>query len=532
MSAAVAVRAVVARARRASVGLPRLRRGRSVSWCLSHTTPRVVWCPSAAPISASAAPNALSIDPLDERFNTTLLVLAVRAPRRDIGSLMPLLKKHTLGRPRTHKVVHLGDGDGGDGDAICLILLDEKTCAPGSPVEALPESVQQVLSFRGSDGSDGGDGRTDGGNDDGTKNTGSPKNNSNTKVTLTTHALSLTYANLSAEEALAVALPSFVTVPTGFETAGTIAHLNLRPEHTQHKHVIGQVLLDKLPSIKTVVTKVGETGGPFRTFAMEVIAGEGGALHGALVTRVAENGLTFVLDFRNMYWNSRLGTERARLINSFSEHDIVLDLCAGVGPIALPALQKTKAVYANDLNPDAVFYLKMNDKQNKKANGGKRLAGVFNENATDCVSRMVRGVGGAFGGDAQEDSDAKGMSKQSKKGGGAQNTLPRFTQAVMNLPEGGVDLLTCFVGVFRKAAWPPETLPRINVYAFSKSNDPELDVATRAAAALGLGANPGALGDTKSVTTRRVRHVAPGKYMLLLSFTLPGKAAYGEKGGV
>ncbi len=54
----------------------------------------------------------------------------------------------------------------------------------------------------------------------------------------------------------------------------------------------------------------------------------------------------------------------------------------------------------------------------------------------------------------------------------------------------------------------------------------------RAAAALGLGANPGALGDTKSVTTRRVRHVAPGKYMLLLSFTLPGKAAYGEKGGV
>ena len=82
------------------------------------------------------------------------------------------------------------------------------------------------------------------------------------------------------------------------------------------------------------------------------------------------------------------------------ESDIVLDLAAGVAPIDRPGQKKTKAVYENDLNQEAVFYLKMKERQNKKANGGKRLAGVFNENATDGVSRMVRGVGGAFGGDA------------------------------------------------------------------------------------------------------------------------------------
>jgi hypothetical protein len=47
------------------------------------------------------------VDPADGRFVTELEVLAVRAPRREIGGLMRLLKRHTLARPRTHKVVHL-----------------------------------------------------------------------------------------------------------------------------------------------------------------------------------------------------------------------------------------------------------------------------------------------------------------------------------------------------------------------------------------------------------------------------------------
>ena len=47
---------------------------------------------------------------------------------------------------------------------------------------------------------------------------------------LVTHTLRLGYEALSAEEALRRILPPHVTVPTGFETAGHIAHLNLRAE--------------------------------------------------------------------------------------------------------------------------------------------------------------------------------------------------------------------------------------------------------------------------------------------------------------
>jgi tRNA G37 N-methylase Trm5 len=51
-------------------------------------------------------------------------------------------------------------------------------------------------------------------------------------------------------------LPEGVEVPTSFESIGHIAHLNLRPEQLPHKALIGQVIMDKNPTIRTVVNKV------------------------------------------------------------------------------------------------------------------------------------------------------------------------------------------------------------------------------------------------------------------------------------
>ncbi len=48
-------------------------------------------------------------------------------------------------------------------------------------------------------------------------------------------------------------------MPSAFECVGHIAHVNLRDEVLPWKHVIGQVLLDKNPSIRTVVNKANFT---------------------------------------------------------------------------------------------------------------------------------------------------------------------------------------------------------------------------------------------------------------------------------
>ena len=91
--------------------------------------------------------------------------------------------------------------------------------------------------------------------------------------------ISLSYDNFSYFEVLQKLLPSDISIPTGFETIGHIAHFNLNPSQLKYKNIIGQVLLDvffiqKSPNIKTVVTKLSKIDNVFRTFNMEIIAGE------------------------------------------------------------------------------------------------------------------------------------------------------------------------------------------------------------------------------------------------------------------
>lgn len=78
---------------------------------------------------------------------------------------------------------------------------------------------------------------------------------------------------MSADQALRQLLPEGAPVPSTFEEAGAVVHLNLRDELRPWRHLIGAVLLDKLaPRVRTVVTKRGELRGPFRTFEAEVSA--------------------------------------------------------------------------------------------------------------------------------------------------------------------------------------------------------------------------------------------------------------------
>jgi tRNA (guanine37-N1)-methyltransferase len=114
------------------------------------------------------------------------------------------------------------------------------------------------------------------------------------------------------------------------------------------------------PRIKTVVNKVGAITNEFRVPKFEILAGESD-----MVTEVKQYGATFKLDYSLVYWNSRLEHEHIRLVSQFQRGEIICDMFAGIGPFAIPAAQKGCIVYANDLNPDSIRYLKINAEINK-----------------------------------------------------------------------------------------------------------------------------------------------------------------------
>ncbi|KAF6147042.1 hypothetical protein GIB67_036761 [Kingdonia uniflora] len=74
---------------------------------------------------------------------------------------------------------------------------------------------------------------------------------------------------------------------------------------------------------------------------------------------------TFKIDYGMVYWNSGLEHEHIRLVSQFQPGEIICDMFVGIGPFAIPAAQKGCVVYANDLNPDSIEYLKINEEINK-----------------------------------------------------------------------------------------------------------------------------------------------------------------------
>lgn len=338
-----------------------------------------------------------------------------------------------------------------------LVLLDERYASKG--IEEMPEAIKAVLKEQ-------------------------DEESTRLCIEIVRCKLTLFYNYWQMNEVLEVLLPQGMIVPSAFETVGHIAHLNLRDEHFPYKKLIAKVVLDKnKPKIQTVVNKIDVIHNDYRTMQLEVLAG-----NHSLVTTVVENGLYFDVDLAAVYWNSRLATERQRLLSCFTHNDVVCDVFAGVGPIAISAAKKVKYVYANDLNPNAIEYLERNCLRNKL----ERKIEIFNMDGRRFIDSIF-----------------------------ASEKARSITQVVMNLPNDAAEFLDSFRGVFRKQHTDRQfTLPRIHVYGFSKAEDPEFDFHEKIRIALSEVAF--------EVEMHKVRLVAPGKWMLCASFVLPETVAFAK----
>jgi tRNA (guanine37-N1)-methyltransferase len=385
-----------------------------------------------------------------DAMKKTLSLVALRIPSQRCSAFLKTLSKSLLNYPRTKNI--MADTDAPDKRTKLILLSDQI-----KEVSSLPVEMTKFIE------------------DEGAK--------------VVPYSLTLDYDYFTVEQVLKQIMPEGVEVPSSFETIGHVAHMNLREPHMPYRKIIGQVIIDKNRKIRTVVNKMGSIANQFRTFQMEVLAGEDD-----LMVEVKESKATFRFNFSEVYWNSKLQQEHLRLLKTFDKTEVICDMFCGIGPFAVPAGMRGCAVHANDLNPRSHFYLD----ENVRLNSVTKKVTTYNLCAREFLAQMVET--GIF-----------------------------FDHTVMNLPADAIEFMDVFRARFD--SWKPGgefggekgwKLPTINCYCFSKAEDTKEDVLQRSEKVLQCTIDR-SLATTK---VHDVRDVAPNKRMMCVTFQLPAEAAF------
>lgn len=347
------------------------------------------------------------------------------------------------------------------------------------------------------------------------------------------------YDNWSVPDVMRAVLPDDTESISSFSTIGHIAHLNLKEWALPYKGLIGQVIIDKVPTVKTVINKLNQIDNTFRNFQMELLAGEEN-----YVTKVREHDCTFEMDFSKVYWNPRLSTEHTRVVDLIKPESVVYDVFAGVGPFAIPLGRKKRCkVFANDLNPSSFQYLERNVKLNKmkgfgcvqcyNLDGRDFIKTVIKKDLTELILSIsdVASKNNSNNISVTEDfiTDPINLHKKiptltslvEEKDKKEKLSHPS-TFVVMNLPGLAVEFLDAFASLLydlpanvlsQYKHWE-SVLPTVHCYSFTpKIDDEDGEVKARAEAALGSNL-------PRDFSIRNVRNVSPNKEMVCLSFKL------------
>jgi tRNA (guanine37-N1)-methyltransferase len=150
-------------------------------------------------------------------------------------------------------------------------------------------------------------------------------------------------------------------LPSSFDTLGSIALVKMADEIAPYAHQIGKAIIATQKSIKTVCMDSGIVD-EFRTRNVKVVAGDK-----TTETVHREYGMTFRMDVARVFFSPRLATEREVVARNVEAGEVVIDMFAGIGPfsVLIAKTRSPKVVYAIDLNPEAIRFMKENIALNK-----------------------------------------------------------------------------------------------------------------------------------------------------------------------
>jgi len=147
------------------------------------------------------------------------------------------------------------------------------------------------------------------------------------------------------------------SLPRAIDFVGDIAIIEIPPELEGHKKTIGEAVLKTHKQMSTVLAKSSAIEGVYRLREFDVIAGveKTETIH-------REHGCVYHVDLAKAYFSPRLSYEHDRVASQVREGETVIDMFAGVGPFSILIAKKREnvRVYALDVNPDAVDFLRRN----------------------------------------------------------------------------------------------------------------------------------------------------------------------------
>ncbi len=134
-----------------------------------------------------------------------------------------------------------------------------------------------------------------------------------------------------------------------FDQIGNIVILRIPDSLLAKKKIIGEKLLEKVKTAKSVFFQLSPVEGDYRIRKLELLAGED-----KTETEYKEHGCRFKVDVRRTFFSPRLSTERDRIANLINDGETVINMFGGVGMFSIIAAKKKRChVYNIDINPYA-----------------------------------------------------------------------------------------------------------------------------------------------------------------------------------
>ncbi|MDE1866937.1 MAG: class I SAM-dependent methyltransferase family protein [Thaumarchaeota archaeon] len=170
-----------------------------------------------------------------------------------------------------------------------------------------------------------------------------------------------------------------------FDQIGNIIILRIPDSLLSKRKTIGEVLLEKVKTAKSIFYQSSPVEGDYRIRQLELLAGED-----STETEYKEHGCRFRVDVEKTFFSPRLATERLRIADLVNDGDVIINMFGGVGMFSIVAAKKKKChVYNVDINPYAAKLCSENIALNKLKGTIDSIEG----DAADIIEKELSGKG-------------------------------------------------------------------------------------------------------------------------------------------